>query len=253
MDGYITEVRIRFGHKDPTKQQHSPHKHRPITYGAKAQLVTDEADTSPPLDAAGIKRVQGIVGCLLYYAQAVDNKLLCTLSAIGMNQASATQNTLAECDQLLDHLAHHPNNNITFKASNMILAAHSDASYLSESKSRSRAGAHIFLSNDDPIPQSNGLVLSIAAVMRSVYASAGEAKLAALFIAAREMRHGLAPTEKPYPNGQLNSCWGDQQHNFSPPEQNDGYADLVAPVPRFPRPVLLLLGLWSKELGRLAH
>ena len=69
----------------------------------------------------------------------------------------------------------HPNNGITFKASKMILAAHSDASYLSETKSRSCAGAHIFLSNDNPIPQSNGTVLSIAAVMRSVYASAGEA------------------------------------------------------------------------------
>jgi hypothetical protein len=187
MDGYITEVRIRFGHKNPTKPQHSPHKHRPITYGAKAQLETDDVDTSQPLDAAGVKRVQGIVGCLLYYARAVDNKLLCTLSAIGMNQASATQNTLAECEQLLDHLALHPNDGITFKASNMILAAHSDASYLSESKSRSQAGAHIFLSNNDPIPQSNGPVLSIATVMRSVYASAGEAELAALFKCAQEM------------------------------------------------------------------
>ena len=68
----------------------------------------------------------------------------------------------------------HPNNGIAFKASNMILAAHSDVKYLSKSKSRSRAGAHIFLSNNDPIPQSNGQVLSIAAVIRSVYASAGE-------------------------------------------------------------------------------
>ena len=104
-----------------------------------------------------------------------------------MNQASATQNTLAECKQLLDLLALHPNDGITFKSSNMILAAHSDASYLSESKSRSREGAHIFLSNGDPIPQSNGPVLSIAAVMRSVYALSGEAKLAALFKCAQEM------------------------------------------------------------------
>ena len=97
MNGYITEVQIQFGHKDPTKPQHSPQKHYPITYGSRTQLETDDDDTSQQLDAAGIKRVQGIVGCLLYYAQAVNNKLLCTLSAIGMNQASATQNTLAEC------------------------------------------------------------------------------------------------------------------------------------------------------------
>ncbi len=171
MDDYIKDVRHRFGHPDPLKPQHSPHKHRPIIYRAAAQLVTNDIDTSPPLDAKGTKHVQSVNGCILYYAQAVDNKLLCTLSAIGMKQASATRDTLNACNQLLDYLTTHPNNGITYKASNMILAAHSDASYLSESKSRSRAGAHIFLSNDDPIPQSNGPLLSIAAVLRSVYAS----------------------------------------------------------------------------------
>ena len=186
MNGYINELRLTLGHKDPIKPQHSPHKHRPITYGAKAQLSNDDKDTSPPLNTAGIKQVEAIVGCLLYYAQAVYNKLLCTLSAIGMNQAVAMQHTLVKCNQLLDHLALHPNNGITFKTSKMILAAHSDASYLSKIKSRSRAGAHIFLSNDDPIPQSNGPVLSIASVMKS-YASAGEVELAALFKCAQEM------------------------------------------------------------------
>ncbi len=187
MDGYITELRLRYGHPNPTKPQHSPHKHRPIIYGSTTQFETDDVDTSEPLDAKGIKRVQGIVGSILYYARAVDNKLLCTVSTIGSTQASATQNTLAECNQLLDHLALHPTDGITYKASNMILAAHSDASYLSESKSRSRAGAHIFLSNDDPIPQSNGPVLSISAVLKSVYSSVAEGELAALYTTAQAM------------------------------------------------------------------
>ena len=69
----------------------------------------------------------------------------------------------------------------------MILAAHSYASYLSESKSRSRAGAHVFLSNNDLIPQSNGPVLSISATLPSVYGSAAEAELAALYKCAQEM------------------------------------------------------------------
>jgi hypothetical protein len=94
MDGYIQDVRTRFGHPDPIKPQHPPHKHREIVYGAKVQLITDEIDDSPSLDAAGIKNVQGIVGCILYYARAVDNKLLCTVSAIGMKQASATQHRI---------------------------------------------------------------------------------------------------------------------------------------------------------------
>jgi hypothetical protein len=202
MNGYINELRLVLVHEDPIEPQHSPHKHRPITYGAKAQLSNNDEDTSPPLNAAGIKRIKKIVGSLLYYAQAVDNKLLCILSAIGMNQAAATQSTLAKCNQLLDHLALHPNNSTIYKASKMILAAHSDASYLSETKSRSRAGAHIFMSNNNPIPQSNGPVLSIAAVMRSFYASAGEAELAALFKCAQEMvplRNTLTEMRWPQP------------------------------------------------------
>ena len=48
------------------------------------------------------KRVQGIFGALLYYAQAVDNKLLVGLSSIGSHQAAATQRTNEAIDQILD-------------------------------------------------------------------------------------------------------------------------------------------------------
>jgi len=187
MDSYIQDVRTRFGHPDPIKPQHSPHKHQEIVYGAKAQLIANDIDDSPPLDAAGIKKVQGIVGSILYYARAVGNKLLCTVSAIGMKQASATQHTLAACNQMLDYLATYPNDGITYKASKMIVCAHSDASYCSEAQSRSRAGAHIFLSNDDPIPQSNGPIQSNSSVMKSVYDAAGEAETAVLFKCAQDM------------------------------------------------------------------
>jgi len=69
----------------------------------------------------------------------------------------------------------------------MVLATHSDASFLTEQGSRSRAGAHIFLSEDDPIPRQNGPVLSISQIIKFVMASAAEAELAALYTTAREM------------------------------------------------------------------
>ena len=69
----------------------------------------------------------------------------------------------------------------------MILAAHSDASYLSEPNARSRAGAHIFVSKDDPIPRPNGPILTIARVIKLVMASAAESELAGLFITTQEM------------------------------------------------------------------
>jgi hypothetical protein len=150
MPDTIKDIRLKYGHTLPTKPQHAPHKHRKIVYGAKVQLSPEE-DTSAPLDAAGIRRIQGIIGSLLYYAWDVDNKLLMTLSALGAQQAAATINMRTAVDQLLDYIATYPVDGTTYHTSNMVLAAHSDASFLSESKSRSRVGASIFLSEDDPI------------------------------------------------------------------------------------------------------
>ena len=69
----------------PKKPQYSPHKHCPIDYGAIQKLV-QPTDTSPPLNEKGIKRIQGIVGALLYVGKEVNKKLLVALSAIGANK-----------------------------------------------------------------------------------------------------------------------------------------------------------------------
>jgi len=72
-------------------------------------------------------------------------------------------------------------------ASDMKLAVHSDASYLSEPRTHSRAGGHFFLSNEATIPANNGALLNIAQIIKHVMTSATEAELAALYIMAREM------------------------------------------------------------------
>ena len=69
-------------------------------------------DTSPPLDKAGIKRIQAIVGALLFYGRAVDNKLLVTLNSIGTHQASGTETTNKAVNQMLDYLATYLNDGI---------------------------------------------------------------------------------------------------------------------------------------------
>ena len=81
---------------------------------------------------------------------------------------------------------------------------HSDASYLSDTKARSRARGHFFLSNDSTIPPNNGAILNIAHIIRHVMSSATKAKLAALYIMAgeavyiqiilEEMGHAQLPT-----------------------------------------------------------
>jgi hypothetical protein len=78
---YIENLLIKFKHPWPTKPHCSPYKCLPIAYGAKAQL-TPEVDTLDLLDDHHKRRIQEIIGLLLYYPLRVDNKLLVALSAI---------------------------------------------------------------------------------------------------------------------------------------------------------------------------
>ena len=114
MDGYILELRNKYGHLTPKKPQHSPHNHRPIDYGATQQWVQPN-DDNPPLNDKGIKRVQGIVGALLYIGRAVNNKLMVSLSTIGAQQAAATEETKDAMEQLLEYVATYPDDGIPFR------------------------------------------------------------------------------------------------------------------------------------------
>ena len=116
------DLRNKVQHMQPKKPQYSPHKHLPIDYGATQQLV-QPTDTSPLLNEKRIKRIQGIVGALMYVGRAINNKLLVELIAIGAQQAAATEDTAAEIEQLLDYVATHPNDGILFRKRDMILAA----------------------------------------------------------------------------------------------------------------------------------
>ena len=144
-------------------------------------------DTSPPKNKKGIKRIQDIVGALIYVGREVNNKLLVELSAIGDQQSAATEDTAAGIEQILDYVATYLNDGILFKKSDMILAAHKDAGFLNECRARSRAGAHIFISENEPKPKLNGPVLTIAQIIKTVMASAAEAEMAELFITAKKM------------------------------------------------------------------
>ena len=69
----------------------------------------------------------------------------------------------------------------------MVLSDHSDAAYLNVRKARIRAGAHIMLSEDVPVPKYNGLVLTITKIIKFVMSSAAEAELEGLYICAKDM------------------------------------------------------------------
>ena len=145
MEDCIAKLRAKFNHPDPKKPQHSPHRHTPINYGANVQYAK-EVPASPPLDDAGTLHIQQLIGAVRFYSRAVDNKLLVALSELGQQQSSPTEDTNIDILQLLDYLATYPDDGITYRASNMVLAGHADAAYHNASKARSRAGAYIILS-----------------------------------------------------------------------------------------------------------
>ena len=75
---------------------------------------------------------------------------------------------------------------LTYQESDMIIFFHSNASYLSKPKARSRAGGHFFMSSNVTNPHNNGAVLKISQLIKAVMSLAAEAELSALYINARE-------------------------------------------------------------------
>ena len=88
---------------------------------------------------------------------------------------------------LLDYAVSHPDAILTYNASYMVLAAHSDASYLTEPKARSRAGGTFFMSNNAANTENNRSVLTIKQIIKNVMTSAVDAEIVALYINSRQV------------------------------------------------------------------
>jgi phenylalanyl-tRNA synthetase beta subunit len=112
-------------------------------YGAKMQFSTQ--DNSPPLTATKCTEIQKITGSVIYYSRAVDPTVLMALNDIATEQTSDIEKTKTAAAQLVDYSATHPDAKIRFQAAGIILHIHSDASYLSVSKARSRLGGLFYL------------------------------------------------------------------------------------------------------------
>ncbi len=192
MPGYVDKALQRFEHPTPTRAEDSPHEWNKPQYGAKQQMTPDP-DTSPPLEQQDIKRLQEVIGTLLFYARAIDNTMLVALGTLASAQTKGTQATAKAMKKLLNYAATHPNAVIKYTASGMILHIHSDASYLSEAEARSRAGGFFYLSNEfnpsdksAPMPKLNGAIHIVSTILQNVMASATEAEVGALFHNAQD-------------------------------------------------------------------
>lgn len=188
MPKYIPKLLQRYEHETPPSAQHSPHKAPPRAYGKAAQTPVPH-DDSQLLPTDRRRRVQAVIGSVLFYARAVDNTVLVALSSMAMSQAKATEDTEKHVQQLLDYLATYPNASVLYRASDMVLNIHSDASYLNEPHGRSRVAGFYFLGStaDSTKPiQLNGAIHVACSVIKFTVASAAEAELGALFLNCRE-------------------------------------------------------------------
>ena len=104
MQGYIEKLILCFGHKLPAKPLISSHNHCKINYEYKVKLSPEEA-AIPSLYDNWIKCVQDIVGEVLIYGRAVNEKYLVSLNAIVTQQDSSTDSTNEDIYQLTDYLA----------------------------------------------------------------------------------------------------------------------------------------------------
>ena len=85
MPDYIHSVLKRFQHIK-TKLTYPPYK--PLCSYNQLGQITVQPDTSPPLSAPNKTKVKQTIGCLLYYARALDNKILVTLITIAQSQSN---------------------------------------------------------------------------------------------------------------------------------------------------------------------
>jgi hypothetical protein len=68
----------------------------------------------------------------------------------------------------------------------MILAIHTDASYLSKLGEKSRAAGHFYLTNQNDEDFNNGAILTLSSIIKHVMSSASEAELAALYYGCKQ-------------------------------------------------------------------
>ena len=142
------------------------------------------------------------MGAFAWYAGATDPTMAKTLSSIAGRQAQATEDLEKEVRHFMDYCATHPDAVVRFMTSEMILALHSDASYLSEPGAKSRAGGHFYLKNKTDRESNNGAILTLSKIIKHVMSSASEAETAALFLnckAAIPLRHALEEMGHPQP------------------------------------------------------
>jgi hypothetical protein len=182
---YVPKALTHFQHQAPSKLQHRPYPHVKPNNRAKVRY-TEDTNTLAMLPKEDKKFIQVVIGTFLYYARCVDGTMLSALGFIATQQANPTKNRMKKVGEYVDYVSPHPDAIVMYHASDMVLAGHSNAPYLSKSKACSWAGRHFFMSNNTAKPPNKYAILTIAQIIKAVMSLAAEAEVGALYINCRE-------------------------------------------------------------------
>ncbi len=154
---------------------------------SKEQLEQD-VDESEMLSEKDKKILQEKVGLLRYIANAVFVHLELAVGKIAANMGRPTVKLMEQADHILGYLQHNADRGLRFYPSDMILRAHSDASYGCEDKFRCRTGGYIYCGTKDPM-MINGPIEVISVVQKNNVTCTAEAEYVAVFDVAQRLAY----------------------------------------------------------------
>jgi hypothetical protein len=188
MPGYIAKVIHRFQRllSLGAAQAASSSIYVPPTYGQSTQYT--KIDDTQPLSKADILEIQELVGCILFYARAIDATMLPAVNHISSVQANLTAQVQQMGQRLLAYGAAYPDNTLVYHASDMLLRILSDCSYLSRPKAGSVVGGVGFLGSSTDSTVLNGPIFTISSLLDVVVGSAAEGEYGSAYFNAK---HGV--------------------------------------------------------------
>jgi hypothetical protein len=154
-------------------------------FNPNSKVQRAEQDNSPPCPDK-TRWVQQAIGLANYFARGVNYSIKTAINKIALEQSAPTANTIIKTLRLLHYIYYHRNPVIRFYPQHMQIQSHSDASYLSEPKARSRYSYVVWIG--DPVSQHAnfyvpGIIQYETGIIRNVVTSVAEAEYTALFLA----------------------------------------------------------------------
>ena len=141
MPEYVCAEIYAFQHEKPKLPHDSPYPWTQPDDGKNNQMLSEKAP-SEGLDKNNQKRLQKFLEILLYYAKAIDPKMLMALNSLEAVQKKTTIENAKQITRFLNYGTAHSNAIIEYIKSGIILHIYSDASYISEPKAQSRVGGY---------------------------------------------------------------------------------------------------------------